>query len=417
MRKHRNLGLIAVVGLLAAGFNLLARTCVAADWPCFRGPDRNGVAREELERIVWPPQYLWTAEVARGYGSAAIVGDRLYVDGWSKDGRNHVWCLDAGSGKAIWEQSFAEKEAAGNGGPRGTPFIDGEHLYTYSQHGRLHCWAVRDGKELWQTAVDVGKPNWSQSGSPVVTGEVVLLHAGDSGFGVNKKTGAVLWKSAGMAGYSTPVVDQRGGIPAMVLKTQGGAVGREADTGKVLWSYGALGSDIECMDAVLYGRRQVLLGGKGGWGLLDISGDKPAEVWKFGPRNHPTHREFNMRFSNSILVAHHFYAWHEYHFLRCVDVRTGAVAWERDDKDFAEGAMIASADGRIIAVSVDGRLAVFRAKPEGFDPQGRTIWKGKLGGNCRAVSLSGGRLYVRNEAGMLSCLRISEGRGGHGAKP
>ena len=141
-------------------------------------------------------------------------------------------------------------------------------------------------------------------------------------------------------------------------------------------------------------------------GLIDIGADKTVEIWKFGPRNHPAHREFNMRFSNPILLEHHFYAWHEYRFLRCVDARTGAVAWERDDKDFAEGAMIATADRRIIAVSLNGRLAVFRAKPVGFDPENRALWDGKLGGNCRALSLAGGRLYVRDESGALTCVRI-----------
>jgi outer membrane protein assembly factor BamB len=388
-----------------------------ADWPCFRGPDRNGIAREELGRVVWPPQRLWTADVARGHGSAAIVGNRLYVEGWTKDGRNHLWCLDAGSGQAIWERTFPENEADGKGGPRGTPCINGEHLYTFSQHGKLHCRALRDGKDLWQTTIDAGKPNWSLSGSPVVSGEVVLIHAGEGGFGVNAKTGAVLWKSEGNAGYATPVVDRRGGRPAMVLKTQSGAIGRDADTGKTLWVYSALGSDIESADAVLYNQRQVLLGGKNGWGLIDVGGDKPVEVWKFGPRKHSTHRDFNMRFSNPILVEHHFYAWHEYRFLRCVDVRTGAVAWERDDKDFSQGAMIATADRNIIAISLSGRLAVFCAKPQGFDPESRTVWDGKLGGNCRAFSLADGRLYVCDESGALTCLRTGEKRPTPGGKP
>jgi outer membrane protein assembly factor BamB len=116
-------------------------------------------------------------------------------------------------------------------------------------------------------------------------------------------------------------------------------------------------------------------------------------------------------------VEHHFYAWHEYRFLRCVDARTGAVAWEREDKDFPEGAMIATAGRHIIAVALNGRLAVFRAKPEGFDAESRTIWDGKLGGNCRASSLANGRLYVRDESGALTCLRIGEQRTAPGGKP
>jgi outer membrane protein assembly factor BamB len=161
----------------------------------------------------------------------------------------------------------------------------------------------------------------------------------------------------------------------------------------------------------------VLLGGKSGWGLIDVGGDKPVEVWKFGPRKHSTHRDFNLRFSNPILVENHFYAWHECRFLRCVDVRTGAVAWERDDKDLAEGAILATADQHIIAVSLNGRLAAFRAKPGGFDLENRAIWDGKLGGNCRALSLANGLLYVRDENGALTCLRIGQKRPKPGGKP
>jgi outer membrane protein assembly factor BamB len=344
------------------------------------------------------------------------VGGRAYIDGWTKDGRNHVYCLDADTGKVIWEQAYAEAEAVSGPGPRATPCVDGDRLYTFSQHGTLHCWAARDGKPVWQTTFNAGEPQWNLSGSPVVAGDLVLVHAGSAGCAAKKATGAKAWESGGGAGYATPVVVPGPAGDVLVLKTQGGAVARAVATGETLWTYGGLGSDIESMDALLYGPRHVLLGGKGGWALLEMKPKGVAEVWKHDPRSHPTHKNFNMRFSNPVLVGDYFYAWHEYTRLRCVDARTGAVAWEREDKDFYEGAMIAGADGRVIAVTLSGALAVFLAKPAGFDPEGRAIWNGKLGGICRALSLAAGRLYVRDEGGTLTCLRIGEGRAAEGRK-
>jgi hypothetical protein len=105
----------------------------ADDWPQWRGPDRNGISSETGWLTQWPPTLVWTQSVGFGYSSLAVAKGRVYTMGWNAGSQlDTVYCLSAKTGAIIWTNSYSCGPVGGNdcNGPRGTPTIDGDRLYT-----------------------------------------------------------------------------------------------------------------------------------------------------------------------------------------------------------------------------------------------------------------------------------------------
>ena len=105
----------------------------AADWPQWRGPDRNDVSTETGLLKTWPkegPKLLWTfRDAGAGYSGPAVVGSTLYTMG--ADGKTEfVYALDTKTLKKMWSAAVGPVFRDGHGnGPRATPTVDGDHVY------------------------------------------------------------------------------------------------------------------------------------------------------------------------------------------------------------------------------------------------------------------------------------------------
>jgi len=234
---------------------LIAAAAPAADWPHWRGPNRNGTTPEDsgFDKGGWPPEGpAWKANVGGGGTSPIVVGDRVYVMGRSGN-QDCVYCLDATDGAVVWKQQYpcppygrvstGDKDAYK--APCSTPEYDTDtkYLYTLSVDGDLNCWDTRaDGRKVWgfnlYDKFRVGqRPNtgggvrdYGYVSSPYVWGELVLVEVGSKEGNVmsfGKRTGGTpvgtpVWKSqntdpAGHAGGMTPMIVQ--GIPCLAVLT------------------------------------------------------------------------------------------------------------------------------------------------------------------------------------------------------
>src|SRR5262245_52405063 len=117
--------------LLALALALTASTIgapapsVIGDWPQWRGADRNGVSKETGFMKQWPasgPAVKWAiSTIGEGYGSLAIKGDRIYVQG-ATGSASTIFCLNRADGKTVWSAALGPKVDEGRGnGPRATP--------------------------------------------------------------------------------------------------------------------------------------------------------------------------------------------------------------------------------------------------------------------------------------------------------
>src|SRR5881628_2187755 len=121
------------------------------DWPQWQGPDRTGLSNETGLLQQWPasgPAVVWSASgLGAGYGSLAIKGDRIFVQG-SNGRQSIVFSLNRADGKSVWSKPLG---AAGDNdrgpGPRGTPTLDGDRMYALTENGDLFCLKAADGSE------------------------------------------------------------------------------------------------------------------------------------------------------------------------------------------------------------------------------------------------------------------------------
>ena len=394
-------GLGVVVALAGLGSH-------AADWPQWRGPDRTGISKEGG----WLPEaavarVIWKASVGSGYSAVAVVGERVVTMG-NAPNEDTVWCLSATNGAVVWKKSYPC--AAGSyPGPRVTPTVEGQRVYTFSRAGLLLCLDLATGDTKWQ--VDLCKeagaqpPQWGFAGSPLMHETLVIVNACAAGCAVDKATGRVVWKSAAQpSGYASPVAYTLSGQSCVAIFGAKGLTGVEAATGTRVWDYAWETSyDVNAPDPIIEGSKVLITSGYGrGAILLDLAKvlqGHPTPAWPQDSKDLAAH------FTTPVL-------WKGYLYgidgnagkgqLRCLDFATGAVQWTEPSVGFG-GLMLA--DGRLIILNEKGILLVADAAPGGYKERLRST---VLGPTCWTMPvLANGRIYCRNEKGDLACVELT----------
>lgn len=401
-------GPLYALGVVVWALSALTVPVSADDWPQWRGPDRNGISAETNWLVNWPPVTAWTQDVQLGYSSVAIVSNRLYTMGWnSNTTQDVVYCLDALDGTQIWTFAYdcthPDAYTRDFPGPRATPTVEGDHVYTYSQIGQLFCLDAGSGSVIWSNVVNAGRPAYGHSSSPLVEGDLLLLNAGSNGTAVAKTTGTVVWGGVGkkwLAGYSSPFVIDWGGQRVAVLFTRSGLDGVNAQTGDRLWWYKTSGH-FNTSDPVVYGDKVLTTNLEDGYcDVLQLAGGALTRV--------PIDPGIYCWFCSPLLQGDYVYGFDAISTLTCVDLRDGSTQWARDDLGLSEGGLI-GADGKLIVIGEKGDLAIAEATPTQYDDGGRPIVKVVPGAEAEewhtAPVLANGRIYCRSRHGSLVCLR------------
>ena len=190
----------------------LALSGLAADWPQFRGPNRDDISTETGLMKQWPkdgPKLVWAySEAGIGYAGPAIVKGVIYTMGaW--DEKEHVYALDAKSSKRLWSAEIGKQFNNNYGdGPRGTASVDGSMLYVMGGQGNLVAVETQTGKVAWSKNMQKdfkGKmmSGWGYTESPLVDGDLVICSPGGSDgtlAALNKKTGELVLAQQGLEG-------------------------------------------------------------------------------------------------------------------------------------------------------------------------------------------------------------------------
>src|SRR5262245_9131691 len=190
-----------------------------SDWPQWRGPERNGLSKDTGLLKQWSPsgpRQTWSiSNLGEGYGSIAVKGDRIYVQG-SSGSASTVFCLNRADGKTVWSSALGPKLNEGKGnGPRSTPTVDDNRIYVLTENGDLACLNARDGSPVWRKNIlkEFGgnNPGWLISESPLVDGANLIVTPGGRGAGIvalDKMTGKEIWRTKDLseeAGYSSAI--------------------------------------------------------------------------------------------------------------------------------------------------------------------------------------------------------------------
>jgi len=385
---------------------LVVLPAFAADWPQWRGPNRDGISPEANWLTQWPaggPKQLWHANVGTGCSAVAVSHGRLFAMGNTNDTDTAV-CCDAATGQVLWQYSYAcpLEPRMFEGGPAATPTVDGERVYTLSRQGHLFCLETATGKVLWAKHLQndlAGKmPDWGYTGSPLVLGAAVICDVGATDAATvafDKLTGTILWKSGNdAAGYGSWVSFPFNGRQCLAGFNAFGLVVRAA-TGKELARYrwetaynGNIATPIVAGDKIF-----ISSGYNKGCAVVQFTGTALTELWKSNTmRNH---------FNSSVLWQEQLYGFDE-STLTCLNFATGTARWRQDG--LGKGALMLAGD-KLIVQSETGNLVIAAAAPAGFKELARAK---VLTGRCWVVPvLANGRLYVRNNSGELVCLDVS----------
>lgn len=375
----------------------------AADWPHWRGPNRDGISAEKITGTELTKQ--WEARLGIGFSSFTVADGRVYTTGHA-DGKDSVFCLDAASGKPIWKHSYAADlgDKYYEGGTSATPTIENGKAYHLSRWGDLFCFDATTGKIVWQKNIQnetgANIPDWGFAGSPLVQGDLLILNVGKSGTAVEKATGKLVWKSdAANAGYSTPYPIVVNGKAQVVLSSGRAYKGVNPTDGTVLWehtwstSYG-----VNAADPILSGTQLFISSGYNkGCALLDLASAQPTEVWR--------NRAMKNQFNSSVLIDGHLYGSDgdesKTSSFKCIEFATGTEKWSEPSIGFSS---LTAADDILIIMTAKGELIFAKANPSKFEPLSRTTL---LSGRCwTAPVLANGRLYVRNAAGHMLCVGL-----------
>jgi len=387
---------------------LAAQQGSSADWPRWRGPDRNGRSAETAWLDQWPkegPTVAWRARVGLGFSSFVVAQGRAFTMG-HEDGKDSIFCFDAATGREIWKHSYPAElgDKYFDGGTTGTPTVDGDLLFSLSRWGDAFCFKAADGQVVWSKQVHqengVRVPDWGFSGAPLVQGELVLLNVGDAGLALDRKTGAVRWKSAPKSsGYSTPVPVANGADTLVLLGSSQSYVAVDLATGRERWRVRWLTEyGVNAADPIVEGDRLFLCTGYGkGAALFKLGGAEPEQLWKS--------KVLRTQLNGAVLWQGHLYGVDgdttEAAKLKCLEFATGKEKWAQPA--FGSGGLVI-ADQKIIGLSGTGELMVAPATPEGFIPTARAQ---VLGGKCwTAPVLADGRIYCRNSRGEVACLDV-----------
>jgi outer membrane protein assembly factor BamB len=379
----------------------------AADWPQYRGPNRDGISAEPAALRSWSPagpKVLWKVPIGEGYSQVVAARGRLFTLDTRGDDEQAV-ALDPATGKQVWRVRIDRKFVDGQGdGPRSTPTVDGDLVYVLSASGRLAALRAANGQTVWQhdlrAEYGATPPNWGVATSPLVEGNLLLVNVGGSGnrsiMAFDKMNGKPVWGSqSDGAGYAAPIAVTVRGVRQAIFFTAGAVVSVAPKDGRLYWRVPwQTDYDVNASTPIFFppDKLYVSSGYGVGAGLFQIrvAGDKVSavEVWRSpGMKN---------QFSSSVLHNGTFYGF-DNGTMKAIDAATGKERWKQ--RGLGQGSLILAGD-HLVVLSDSGKLALLEATPEEYRELGSAQ---VLEGRCwTAPSLADGKLYLRNQEQLVA---------------
>jgi hypothetical protein len=412
---------------LCVGIAVISAAAQAADFPQWRGPNRDGISPEKGLLQEWPeggPKLLWQKnELGEGYSTPAIAGGRIFLISNTGLDDEYVQALELKNGERIWKTKLGKvgnpDQRPNYPGARSTPTVDGDLVFAMSSDGDLVCVDAARGEEKWRKQLRTefgGKPGiWAYAESPLVDGDMLIVTPGGKEatmLALNKKTGDVIWKSPTTlpegepAGYASTIIVHAAGMKQHVQFCGKGLVGLDPETGKTLWRYDHTAAGAAATIATPVAGGEYVYSGTNytGAGLAKLSregADWKADEVYYNKKDLPT------AIGGSVLVGDYLYGTNK-ELTLCIDFKTGEAKWK--EPRFISPASVLYADGRLYFHGQEkGDLALVEATPEGFKNRGHFTPPGipdrGSGKAWEYPVISDGKLYI-HDWGTLWCYDI-----------
>ncbi|WP_437229532.1 PQQ-binding-like beta-propeller repeat protein [Planctomicrobium sp. SH661] len=395
----RRLTRVAILCLLVT-----SSTLRADDWPQWMGPQRDNVWREDgiLEEIPASGlKVLWRTPINGGYSGPAVADGKVYVMDYLRksgevandpntrtvlQGDERLLCLSEETGEILWTHAYdCPYEISYASGPRCTPTVDGDRVYSLGAEGDLFCLNAKTGEVIWghhfQKEYNATIPIWGCAAHPLVYGDLLLCVVGGEGsvaVAFDKLTGKEIWKalSAKEQGYCPPTVINSAGVEQLLIWDAENLNSLNPLTGEVYWSQPLVAEFGMAINAPRpYGDFLFAsaIGPRGG--LFKLDQEKPgiSEVWMGTPKKGVSCANSTPFIQEGVIYGTDCRSGG----LRAVDINDGNWLWETYEPTTGNHraghgtAFLVAHDDRFFIFSETGDLIIARLNREKYEELGR----------------------------------------------
>lgn len=414
--------------LVGAALAASALPGAAAEWPQWRGPRRDGRSPETGLLRSWPeggPPLLWRAPgLGTGYSSVSVAAGRIHTMGDLSDGQ-YVIAVAQSDGTLLWKTRVGPIHEDEYGGPRATPTIDGDGVYVTTTEGAVVALDGSTGVERWRRSLPgdfggylmkaMGSYDWRFSESPLVDGERVVVTPGHIEalmVALDRGTGEERWRTQGRrlgplgsdgAAYASAVISEATGVRQYVQLVGRGLIAVEAETGRLLWNYNRIASDIANIATPLVEGDYVFASAGYGTGaaLVRIAPGEESleaeEVYFLEAGTLQNHHGGLVLHEGTVYTG----TGHNRGFPIAVDLLSGQVRWGPVRAGGNGSAAASYADGRLYFRFQDGRMLLIEATPEEYREAGSFLIPDVQKESWSHPVVADGKLLLREQDDLL----------------
>jgi outer membrane protein assembly factor BamB len=369
--------------------------CAASDWPQWRGPNRDAKASDFKAPKTWPKTLTqkWKVNVGEGVATPALVDGKLIVFS-REDGNEVTRCLDAATGKELWQDKYeslgASGPAQGFSGPRSSPTVANGKVVTVGVRGMISCLDLATGKKLWRKDDFQAYPQFHPSSSPLVIDGMCIAQLGGRENGAlvayDLATGDEKWKWTGESpGYASPVMMNVGGTKLVIAETERRIIAVNASDGKLALEipYAVQGRGYNASTPIVDGQTLIFAGSGRGTKAVKIEkqgeGFTPQELW--------SNSDKSVQFNTPVLKDGFLYGLSAANEFFCLNAKDGKLAWS------APAAKPAAAPPAPAPAAGESPTAPPTTPPAAGEPGGRRPGPPGGGGGGRRGGGGGGGGY------------------------
>ncbi len=376
------------------------------DYPRFLGADGRATVENVALATDWknnPPRLLWRQPIGAGWSAFSIVGD--YAITQEQRGADElVVCYERKTGRIVWSHQDKTRfqEVLGGIGPRATPTVDDDRVYTQGATGLLNCLQLTSGRPIWTRDIltdnSATQIQWGRSGSPLIVDDKVVVSAGGpngrSLVAYNKWTGQPTWSAGNdQSSYASPVLATLAGRRQVVTVNEDHVRGHDVEDGRPLWSFpwpGDSSADANTSQPVPLGDDRIFVS-KGylqGCALFEIRTSNHDNftahlLWR-------SHKSLKTKMTNVVVYQDHLYGLSG-GILECVQIEGLKRKWKRGRYGHGQLLLVG---GLLLITSEQGELVLVRATPQRHEELAKfQALEGKTWNN---PALAGPYLLVRN---------------------
>ena len=403
---------------------LLPAVMLAAsdDWPRWRGPFDNGVARGDVPIEFGEGRNLaWKVDIpGRGFSSPVMWGDKLFLttavpSGSGKEYKFLVMAIDAGSGKPLWER--VAKTATPHEGYHNTygsyasnsPVTDGTHLIAFFGSRGLYCFDL-DGKLIWEKQFSPMRVRmeFGEGSAAVLHGNTILLNfdqqSGSFLIAIDKNTGKEIWKKERdeVSSWAPPFVVKVNGREQVILPATAKVRAYDLATGDLIWECKGLGLNVIPAPVVLEDKMVFVMSGFRDPNLLAIKlggqGDLTGTDWVLW-----TNQRGNSYTPSPVLQDGKLYMLTDNGMLSCLDALTGKpyYAQQRLPNPYSFKASPVAVNGKLYLSAENGDVIVVKMG-ETFQVLATNSFPNHM--FIASPAVSGGSMYLRSHLALF-CIR------------